>query len=93
MATQPTPNSDLVRVFDTEQESEAMVVKGLLDSAGIEALVLSLDAQQDILPGVGGVVVQVAADRADEARELIDTYRNQPTTDEEAVVEEEPPTA
>ncbi len=95
MATEPTPtpNSDLVRVFDTEQESEAMVVKGLLDTAGIDALVLSLDAQQDILPGVGGVVVQVAAERADEARELIEAYRNKPTTDEEAVVGEEPPTA
>ncbi len=93
MATQPTPNSDLVRVFDTEQESEAMVVKGLLESAGIDALVISLDAQQDILPGVGGVVVQVAGDRADEAREIIDAYRSQPTTDDEAVVEEEPPTA
>lgn len=92
MATYPVPNSDLVRVFDTEQESEAMVVKGLLESAGIEALVISLDAQQDILPGVGGVVVQVAADRADEAREVIETYRNTPTTDDEAVVENEPPT-
>jgi Putative prokaryotic signal transducing protein len=95
MATQPKPNSDrdLVRVFDTEQESEAMVVKGLLESAGIDALVTSLDAQQDILPGVGGVVVQVAPDRADEAREMIDAYRNQPTTDDEAAIENEPPTA
>lgn len=88
MATQPKPNSDLVRVFDTEQESEAMVVKGLLDSAGIDALVTSLDAQQDILPGVGGVVVQVAEDRADEAREIIETYRNSPTSDEEISEEE-----
>ncbi|ABF39146.1 hypothetical protein Acid345_0141 [Candidatus Koribacter versatilis Ellin345] len=93
MATQPTPNSDLVRVFDTEQESEALVVKGLLESAGIDALVISLDAQQDILPGVGGVVVQVPGDRADEAREIIEAFRNQPTTDDEAAVEEEPPTA
>jgi hypothetical protein len=92
MATYPVPNGDLERVFDTEQESEAMIVKGLLESAGIDALVVSLDAQQDILPGVGGVVVQVPADRAKEAREVIDTYRNAPTTDAEAVVEDEPPT-
>lgn len=84
------PNAELVRVFDTEQETEAMVVKGLLDSQGIEALVTSLDAQQDILPGVGGVVVQVAADRADEAREIIESYRNAPATDEEIMAEEEP---
>lgn len=88
MATQPKPNSDLARVFDTEQESEAMVVKGLLESAGIDALVTSLDAQQDILPGVGGVIVQVAEDRADEARDIIETYRNSPTTDDEIAEEE-----
>jgi hypothetical protein len=28
----PNPNEKLVRVFDTEQESEAMVVRGLLES-------------------------------------------------------------
>jgi hypothetical protein len=90
MATEPTPNVELVTVFDTEQETEAMVVKGLLESAGIETLINSLDAQQDILPGVGGVIVQVAPDRADEAREIIETYRNAPATDEEMSVEDEP---
>lgn len=88
MATQPKPNSNLVRVFDTEQESEAMVVKGLLESAGIDALATSLDAQQDILPGVGGVIIQVAEDQADEAREIIDTYRSSPTSDEEIASDE-----
>lgn len=90
MATEPTPNVELVTVFDTEQETEAMVVKGLLESAGIDTLINSLDAQQDILPGVGGVIVQVAPDRADEAREIIETYRNAPATDEEMSVEDEP---
>ena len=83
MSTQPTPNTDLVKVFDTEQETEAMVVKGLLESAGIDALISSLDAQQEILPGVGGVIVQVAADRADEAKEIIESYRNTPVDDAE----------
>jgi hypothetical protein len=87
---EPNPNAELVRVFDTEQETEAMVVKGLLESQGIEALVTSIDAQQDILPGVGGVVIRVAADRADEAREIIESYRNAPATDEEILAEEEP---
>jgi len=36
--------AELVKVFDTEQESEAMVVQGLLESAGIESLIWSLDA-------------------------------------------------
>ena len=62
---------ELALVFDTEDESEAMVVKGLLESEGIPALVTSLDAQQNLLPGVGGVVVRVPADRAEDAKQLI----------------------
>ena len=84
------PKAELVRVFDTEQETEAMVVKGLLDSHGIDTLVTSIDAQQDILPGVGGVIVQVPPDQADEAREIIESYRNAPATDEEILADEEP---
>jgi hypothetical protein len=75
MATQPQTNEDLVQVFDSEQESEAMVVQSLLESAGIDAIIAGLDAPQDVLPGVGGVVVRVAADKADEARKLIADYR------------------
>lgn len=73
MATQPQPNHDeLVSVFDSEQESEAMVVQSLLESAGIDAIITGFDAPQDVLPGVGGVEVRVAADRAEEARQLIE---------------------
>ena len=36
-AQSPDPNEKLVKVFDSEQEPEALVVKGLLDSAGIES--------------------------------------------------------
>ena len=50
-AARPNPNEKLVRVFDTEQESEALVVHGLLESTGIDSDITSLDAQQDILPG------------------------------------------
>src|SRR5205809_6415323 len=50
-AARPNPNEKLVRVFDTQQESEALVVRGLLESAGIDSDVTSLDAQQAILPG------------------------------------------
>jgi hypothetical protein len=87
---EPQPNVELVRVFDTEQETEAMVVKGLLESQGIDALLTSIDAQQDILPGVGGVILQVAPNRAEEARGIIESYRNAPATDEEMMAEEEP---
>lgn len=73
----------LVKVFDTEQESEAMVVQGLLETAGIESIIASLDAPQDVLPGVGGVIVQVRPDQADEARKLIQDYRSNPAPDAE----------
>ena len=68
---QPDPNEELVRVFDTQQESEALVVQGLLQSAGIEAEVTAIDAAQDIFPGVGGTIVLVREEDADEARRVI----------------------
>ena len=74
----PNPDEKLVRVFDTEQESEAMVVRGLLESAGIDADLTSLDAQQDILPGVGGTIILVREEDAVEARRVIDEYRRAP---------------
>jgi len=76
--SRPNPNEKLVRVFDTEQESEAMVVRGLLDSAGIEADITSLDAPQDILPGVGGTIILVREEDAEEARRVIEEYRQAP---------------
>ena len=86
-------NEELVPVLDTKEESEAMVVRGLLESANIEALVSYLDAPQDVLPGVGGIVVKVRADDAEEARRIIEDYRQSGDSDveAEAVSEEEPP--
>lgn len=85
MATQPKndPNAALVDVFDTQQESEAMVVHGLLESAGIESIIINLDAPQDVLPGVGGVIIRVNPEQADAARQLIEEYRNTAQTDED----------
>jgi hypothetical protein len=68
----PDSNEELVKVFDSDLESEVMVVKGLLESAGIDSIINSIDAQQDILPGVGGVILLVRADQADEAHQVID---------------------
>jgi hypothetical protein len=47
------------------------VVKGLLDSAGIDAALASIDAAQEIFPGVGGVVLRVRSEDAEEARRVI----------------------
>ena len=92
----PDPNEKLVKVFDTEQESEALVVKGLLESAGIDADMTSLDAVQEAFPGVGGTIILVREEQADEARKLIEEYRRSPSTDDDETAEidfsEEPPT-
>jgi len=68
----PEPNENLVKIFDTEHESEAMVVKGLLDSVGIDADLTSTDAVQETFPGVGGIIILVRSEDAEKARRIID---------------------
>ena len=91
----PDPNEKLVKVFDSEQESEAMVVKGLLDSAGIDSDLTSVDAIQDMFPGVGGMVILVRQEDAGQARQLIEDYRRSPDADETSEIDlsEDTPTA
>jgi len=91
----PDPNEKLIKVFDSEQESEAMVVKGLLDSAGIDSDLTSVDAIQDMFPGVGGMVILVREEDAEPARRLIEEYRRSPDADEtsEIDISEDTPTA
>jgi hypothetical protein len=86
-AASPNPDEKLVRVFDTEQESEALVVRGLLESQGIESDLTSIDAQQEILPGVGGTIILVREEDAEKARNVIETYRRVPGSDETAEIE------
>lgn len=89
MAEAAEVHENLVKVFDTDEESEAMVVRGLLESAGIDAIIQNREAPQDILPGVGGVIVLVRDDQAEEAVQTIEAYRKSPTTDEDQAVSEE----
>lgn len=91
MATNPNVNvkpiqeeRELVSVFETGDEAEAMVVQGLLESNGIESLLVNLEAPQDVLPGVGGVAIRVRPSEADEAREIIEDQRNAPPGPEES---------
>ena len=88
----PNPNEKLVKVFDSEQETEVMVVKGLLDSAGIDSDMTSVDAVQDLFPGVGGTVLLVREEDAAEAERIIETYRNASIDDETAEISGEPGT-
>jgi hypothetical protein len=77
------PNEALVEIFQSEQESEAMVVAGLLESAGIDVLRTSFDAPQDVLP-VGGIALRVREDRAEEARAILTEYRSKGLSEAEA---------
>jgi hypothetical protein len=79
----PDPNEKLVKIFDTEQETEAMVVQGLLESAGIDSDLKSLDAPQDTFPGVGGTIILVREEDAEEAAKIIESYRQLPPIDDE----------
>jgi len=90
MADKPEPMEKLVKVFDTDVESEAMVVQGLLDSAGIQAVISNREAPQDILPGVGGVIILVREEQAAEAEAMIEEFRTHPTTDADEEPSEEP---
>lgn len=83
----PDPNEKLIKVFDSERESEALVVKGLLDSAGIDSDMTSVDAVQDMFPGVGGTVILVRQEDADQARRLIEEYRRSPDDDETSEID------
>src|SRR5229473_1547415 len=79
----PDPNEKLVKVFDSEQESEAMIVKGLLDSAGIENDLASARLLQDAFPGMGGMIILVREEDAEKARELIAESRQEPGASDE----------
>jgi len=90
----PDPNEKLVKVFDSEQESEALVVKGLLDSAGIESDLTSASLLQETFPGLGGMIILVREEDAESARRLIADNRRSPADDDETAeiaIMDEPP--
>ena len=86
-AQKPEPNEKLVKIFDTERETEAMMVQGLLESAGIDSDLKSIDAVQDAFPGVGGSVILVREEDADEAGKIIESYRQSPPLDDDETAE------
>jgi hypothetical protein len=100
----PNPNEKLVKVFGSEQESEALVVKGLLDSAGIDSDLTAASLVQDAFPGLGGVILRVREEDAEAASRLIAEQRqdfsaqsssaespDDDSTAEIAIIEEPPP--
>lgn len=91
----PDPNEKLVKVFDSELESEALVVKGLLDAAGIDSDLTSASMVQDAFP-MGGMIILVRQEDADRARRLIEEQRQKALDEDDETAEieaisEEPP--
>lgn len=90
----PDPNEKLVKVFDSEQEPEALVVKGLLESAGIESDLTSASLVQDAFPGLGGMIILVREEDAEAASQVIAERQSLPRDDDETAeieIIEEPP--
>jgi Putative prokaryotic signal transducing protein len=90
----PDPNEKLVKVFDSEQEPEALVVKGLLESAGIDSDLTSASLVQDAFPGLGGMIILVREEDADAARQVIADHTSLPQDEDETaeieITEERP---
>ena|SRR5262252_5894980 len=83
----PDPNEKLVKVFDSELESEAMIVKGLLESAGIDSDLTAASMVQDTFPGLGGMIILVRQADADAAQKLIAEHHPLPEHDGDEAAE------
>jgi hypothetical protein len=96
MQPRPDPNQQLVKVFESEQETEALVVKGLLESLSIESDLAPISLTQRAFPNMGGSMILVREADAERARSLIVEYsQSLPDGDdaaEEAPAEEPPAT-
>ena len=84
MSPEKEDERPLVTVFETADDAEALVVHGLLQSAGIESILTSMYVQQEIWPGTGGVVLRVMPEQAEEARRVIEEFRASPGAEIEA---------
>lgn len=88
VAPRPDPNEKLVTVFDSELESEALIVKGLLESAGIDSDLTAAAMVQEAFPGLGGMIILVREQDAAAARKLIEEYRQPvPSLDDDETAE------
>ncbi len=74
------PDASLVEIYSAPGDTEALVIKGLLESEGIMCS-LSSDVPHSVLPveidGLGAVRISVANDEAERAAELISSHREQ----------------
>ena len=85
---------ELVRVFTSASEFEALLVQGLLEWAGIENVVTWLDPlPRTVHPTAAGAMIRVLRRNAGEAVGLIEEYRKGDIQFELEPGFEEPPVA
>jgi hypothetical protein len=68
----------VAEVFATMFQDEALVVKSLIESTGIEAEISSehfIDVYPIFFPQEGGIKIVVADEDAQDARAIVDEYR------------------
>ena len=85
----PEPNEELSVVFTTNDDSEALVVKGLLESNGYDVMMSTPEAPVGVFPisssDLGRVRLLIRAELEPEARRMIEDYsRGGPENAEEA---------
>src|SRR5215469_16394351 len=83
----PDPNEKLVKVFDSELESEAIIVKGLLESVGIDSDLTAASMVQETFPGLGGMIILVRQADAEAAQKLIAEHQHLPAQDDDETAE------
>ena len=77
MPDDASPAGGMITVARYFEPAEAHVVRALLDSAGLEAVVADehhVTANYPLSTALGGVRVQVPSEHADAARALVDAY-------------------
>lgn len=90
----PEPDEELEVVFTTNDDSEALVVKGLLEAGGFQVAMSTPEAPIGVFPigssDLGQVRLTVRAEQAEEARRVIEESEERgPQAAEEAERESE----
>lgn len=67
-----------VKIFSAYSESEAYIIKGILEGEGIFCRVKSLRVSQFPLTinGLGEIKIYVFKDEAEKSREILQSYKN-----------------
>ena len=77
----------LIDIFDTNDNSEAMVVHSLLESGGIESLMSTVEAPAGVYPfnamPLGHIRIQVLESQAEDSLRVIAEYRRRGPEDAE----------